>query len=371
MATAIGAVVRSLSEVLGWHARRNGSPVRNLGREIYLLMDLSTTCDILCSHCFRNAYTPAPRTMTARELEVLETSVFPHVDRLAFSETAEALHVRMMPEALSAARRAGIPFIRIQSNGTHLSPEVGKVLLDHDLNVLGVSLDAVTPETFARIRKGADWEQVVKNVRAFARMRDARPEARTRIALNFSVMVQNAAEAPSFIRFAKELGADSVSFTHLMIETEEMRSWSLIHDPVRANSLFSELREEAEQVAFPVLVPEDVPSTLKPFDGALLESPCYHGPCQAAREKWVYLMADGTCHPCLNLQDCRPMGNVFMTPLSELWFGPRNQSFRSGALDSGHVEGCDHCKIFIDPSETGNEMAYMAKRLTTRSAANL
>ena len=340
-------------------------------RKIYLLLDLNSGCNIHCIHCYRNAYSPHNGSIDRDQLAILERDVFPYVDKLSLAQSAETLILPILPEVLRAARRTRIHFSCIQTNGTFLTQEKSRMLLDLGLNQMGISLDGATKETFETIRAGAEWESVLENIRTFIRLRDAHPINKIYVSFNFALMRQNAHEAVRFIRFAKQEGANSVTFAHLVVETGEMREWSLIDDPRESNRLSAALREEAKRLGIDARVPRDLPEDIQPFEGGLLESPSYRGHCNAAHQDWLFIMSNGNCYPCLNLQDCGYMGNIFETPFREIWYGEVNQRFRNRALLHDIAEGCDHCKDCTLTDDLGSEMAFLAKRMTTRSAAEL
>ncbi|MCB9783601.1 MAG: radical SAM protein [Candidatus Omnitrophica bacterium] len=340
-------------------------------RRITMMMDLSSTCDILCKQCFRTVLIPKSAKVSTDQIGILEREVFPYIDRLALSCTGEPLTLRNFKEGLKAAKRAEVPFIRIQSNGTHLSEEMSEFLIDEGLTHLGISLDGATKETFETVRNGAHWDEVIGNIRTFTRLRRERQSSSPSLCLNFTLMKENAEEAVSFIPFAVGLGADSVSFSHLILESWEMKEWSLLYDAPRMNALLADLREEAKKYNIPSHIPADVPDNIIPFDGQLIEDvPTHSGPCSAAEEDWMFMLPNGDIFACGNLQDQGPLGNVFQTPLKEIWLGARNQNFRRNALN-GCVEGCDHCKIFASSADPSHEMSYLARRLTSRAAAEM
>jgi len=302
--------------------------------------------------------------MTTEQIAILERDLFPYVGGMQLSCTGEPLYLKNLGEGLAAVQRAGVPFVRIQTNGTHLDERRGRLLLAGGLDVLGISLDASRKETFEEIRAGGEWEPVIENVRNFVRTRNEFSGKKTEIALNFAMMKQNESEAVEFVRLAKELGADSATFTHLFIERAEMREWSLVYDTEAANRLHAEIRAEAARLGLPVSVPPDFTEPIDRFDGERIEDPVYYGPCVAARESWIFLLANGDCFPCQNLGDTPPIGNLFETPFPEIWASRENQRFRQEAL-AGRVEGCDHCKFFAGSEDQNCEMTYLAKRLTT------
>ncbi len=330
-----------------------------------MMMDLASTCDIDCRQCFRTVEDPENARMSLGQIDTLECEVFPYINQLALSCSGEPLTLRNFREGLQAAKRSGIPFTRIQTNGTHLSEEMSEFLLTEGLDVLGVSIDASTKETFEYIRRGASWDTVIGNLRAFRRAREQHPPHGTSLSLNFTLMKGNADEAVDFIHLGAELGADTISFSHLLIESWEMREWSLIYEPERLNSLFSDLRNAGLEVGIPVGVPENISERVIPFERVLGTSlPIHSGGCSAAEEDWVFLLPNGDLFPCANLTNLKPIGNVFETPFKDLWNSESNQVFRSEALQ-GCVVGCDRCKNFASTADPDYEQSHLARRLTT------
>jgi len=70
---------------------------------------------------------------------------------------------------------------------------------------LGISLDAATKETYAKIRQGGDWEQVTKNVNWFAEQRLRRRPMWDTGRLAYVIMRSNYEEIPAFAEWAREL----------------------------------------------------------------------------------------------------------------------------------------------------------------------
>jgi MoaA/NifB/PqqE/SkfB family radical SAM enzyme len=106
-----------------------------------------------------------------------------------------------------------VPGIRtaINSNGTLLTEERMDRLLDSRLNLINFSLDAASPETYRRIR-GADFDQVIGNIRELVCRRNLRASRRLTISLNMTLMRENIEELPAFVDLAADLGVDGIAF---------------------------------------------------------------------------------------------------------------------------------------------------------------
>lgn len=74
---------------------------------------------------------------------------------------------------------------------------------------IGLSIDGATKATYERIRKGSNFENVVRNIRDVAILKDSGRECET-LSIMFVAMDQNAHELPELVRLASELGVPTV-----------------------------------------------------------------------------------------------------------------------------------------------------------------
>jgi MoaA/NifB/PqqE/SkfB family radical SAM enzyme len=91
----------------------------------------------------------------------------------------------------------------VNSNLVVLNDKMLADLAASTLEVLNVSLDASNAETYRKIR-GADFEAVLKNI---GRVLEARGP-RLKLKVNMTVMKENLAEVPDFVRLAHRLRVD-------------------------------------------------------------------------------------------------------------------------------------------------------------------
>lgn len=90
-------------------------------------------------------------------------------------------------EAARAARAAGL-FTRLHTNGSLLTEELGRGLIEAGLDHISFSFDGLTRETYERIRKGGDFEKTLANIVRFLEIKRetgaARPAAAIEV-INF------------------------------------------------------------------------------------------------------------------------------------------------------------------------------------------
>jgi len=122
--------------------------------------------------------------------------------------------------------------ILIQTNGLLITPETERISGIRDaIKYISISIDAANPETYRELRRGGDFDQLIKNMEFIASLRIKGKLER----LEFSFVVQrrNYSEMKQFIDMGKKYGVDAVSFTRIYnraSESEEEFLAKAIHD---------------------------------------------------------------------------------------------------------------------------------------------
>ncbi len=104
------------------------------------------------------------------------------------------------------------------TNGTLLTKSLSKRLIDAGLDMLWVSLDGATPESYGDVRLGALLPEVLANIRAFRNSCWTAPsplstsayQIKPEIGIVFVAMKRNIHELPQLLTLATELGAARV-----------------------------------------------------------------------------------------------------------------------------------------------------------------
>jgi len=98
----------------------------------------------------------------------------------------------------------GVIDILITTNGTLLTKEVSKKLIDSGLTKINISLDAVTEETYNKIRVGGDFKKTIKNIFDFLKVREDMCKKIPKLGVNFARTKLNDHEYQDFIKFWKD-----------------------------------------------------------------------------------------------------------------------------------------------------------------------
>jgi len=120
----------------------------------------------------------------------------------------EPLLINNFEDYVKFASQHGFVDIMINTNATLLSEDRAKKLLDSGLTRIRFSLDAATKETYEKIRIGANYDKVMKNIETFLKIRESGNYELPVVGVNFCNMKTNEGEKDQFI----EMWKDKVDF---------------------------------------------------------------------------------------------------------------------------------------------------------------
>lgn len=177
-----------------------------------LTLETTSRCNLRCVMC--------PQAIDAVDRpKHLEEETIAHLWRFIGQARSIQLHGIGEPLASPAFWKslAYIPAscdASINTNFTVLDDKRLQRLVDSNIRVINVSLDAATPLTYQRIR-GFDLETVLTNIRRFVARRAEAGKKLPQLYMNMTLMRSNIEEVPAFVKLAVELGADRICLWHL------------------------------------------------------------------------------------------------------------------------------------------------------------
>ncbi|HTO99194.1 MAG TPA: radical SAM protein, partial [Myxococcales bacterium] len=176
-------------------------------------IELTNRCNLACIQCLRSqGLKPYELGDIAFEDFQRLLAQFPFTLNLCLNGFGEPLlHARFFDIVAEARRQLPWAKIVIYSNGILLSEQVAARLPGSGLTEVNVSIDAASPSTYRKVRRGGELEQVHQGIRRVLR---ARQEARSRFPLlgvNYVMLNENEGELVPFVEQAAELGVDFIN----------------------------------------------------------------------------------------------------------------------------------------------------------------
>ncbi len=133
---------------------------------------------------------------------------------IRYSSSGEPLvHPKIYDMLEYAVENSGV-FVTLTTNGTLLDEKRIEKLFSSGLHLIDVSLDALTPETYAAVRVHGKLEVTRRNVMKLLEMKH-RLHVDVSIVVSFAEQPQNTHETEAFESFWKDQGADSVVIRRL------------------------------------------------------------------------------------------------------------------------------------------------------------
>jgi len=204
-------------------------PVTHLAK---VYVEPTNRCNLECRTCIRNTWEEPLGQMTEAMFAHIVKSLRILASRptVFFGGFGEPLAHPRIAEMVAQVKALGAP-VELITNGTLLTENLSRQLIEARLDVLWVSLDGATPASYADVRLGALLPQVRANV---ARFRDLRPSSvgalaeeaviysGPEIGIAFVAMKRNVADLPAVLRMGRQLGATRFSVTNVLPYTQEI-----------------------------------------------------------------------------------------------------------------------------------------------------
>src|SRR5512145_1303677 len=161
-----GAKMRMEAHGHGFKLHR---PVKQLTK-VYL--EPTVACNLDCITCFRNAWDqPIGKMSDETFAQILAgLKAMNPIPNVYFGGIGEPLFHPRTIEWIRQIKALGVK-VELITNGTILVEKKARELVESGLDILWVSLDGATPESYADVRLGAELPHVAENVRRFAKMR--------------------------------------------------------------------------------------------------------------------------------------------------------------------------------------------------------
>ena len=213
----------------GGNGLRLRKPVTHLAK-VYI--EPTNRCNLECRTCMRNVWDePLGQMSNETFLRIIEgLKLFSPPPTIFFGGFGEPLAHPEIADMITQAKTLGSS-VELITNGTLLTKDLSKRLIEAGLDMLWVSLDGAEPESYADVRLGAALPEVISNLRDF---RDACPlhedflefffpyPTKPEIGIVFVAMKRNISDLPSVVQLGNRSGATKFLITNVLPYTPEM-----------------------------------------------------------------------------------------------------------------------------------------------------
>jgi len=246
------------------------------GSPLTLTIESTAKCNLFCPMCMRETVYFPPRNM---DIAVFRKIIEEGRDSLEFAVPYGAGEPLLNPEIfdmIAYCTKLGIP-TGISTNGTLLSEQYSRKLIEAGLGYITFAFDSTRREVFEMYRKGASFDKVRENILGFLKVKKAM-QSRIFCIVQMVALKENRDEGRALMRMWNVDGIDSVRIKK------------------------DEVHNETSAIA-----------------GDNLQRPPRKHPCYLLWRGPMYIHYDGTVFPCCYTYPEEALGNIKKNTLHQIW----------------------------------------------------
>ena len=331
-------------------------------------LEPTNRCNLECRTCIRNVW-DEPLGMMEWEIyeQILDgIHAFTPMPTVFLGGFGEPLIHPKIIEMIRGVKESG-GSVELITNGILLTEDVSAQLIEIGLDILWISIDGVTPESYAEVRLGATLPTVLTNMEALLRRRELAIKMKPQVGIACVAMKRNIHELPDLIRMGAAQGIELFSISNILAYTPELKE-EVMYERTLIDGSY-ELARKAEEINFPRLELSNptMEAYWKDFqsdfryrmtggevDPSIMQCPFLLRESTSIR--W-----DGELSPCLPLLHTHDsylgkrlrrslaysIGNISKFSLSELWNDPVyvNLRKRLQVFDYSPCTYCNSCEM--------------------------
>jgi len=203
---------------------------------------------------------------------------------------------KTLVEKVRYAKSKGIAEVGMISNGSLITEELARGMIDAGLDAINISVDASGKEVFEATRLHLKYDDVIQNVRTLARLRNESGRTHPKLILSF-VRQNNSAEEASFIK-----------------------EWSQVADKIHITDLHN-------------------------WAGTLNAKSDVQFPCYRLWLTFTVLWDGRVSMCCADFDGRHVFGDLKSQTIAEVWNSPLYRAARRQHLESGGPEICRSCDL--------------------------
>ena len=272
---------------------------RERARHVPDIVQIESTnlCNAKCVFC--------PRDEMHRQQGVMDMALFQKIvdECAALGVTHVRVHNygepfldRQLVEKVRYAKSKGIAEVGMISNGSLITEELARGMIEAGLDAINISVDAAGKEVFEKTRLHLNYDTVINNVRTLARLRDELGRKRPKLILSF-VRQNNSTDEEQFIA-----------------------EWSRIADKIHITELHN-------------------------WAGTLNSKSDVSYPCYRMWLTFTVLWDGRVSLCCADFDGRHVLGDLRSSTIAEVWNSPAYLAVRRQQLESGGPEICRTCDL--------------------------
>ena len=172
-----------------------------------VLLESTSACNLKCIMCARS-YTKVKVGIMKEEIayklidEIAKEDPSTRLWLCYFGEPLILRNTDILYQRIKYSKEKGIKSTIINTNGNLLEPHVSEKLMESGLDEIYIGIDAVTAETYSKIRVGGDYNKLMNNIDYL--LKQGNPNLK--VTVQFGIYESNEHEVEDFKKYWEEKG---------------------------------------------------------------------------------------------------------------------------------------------------------------------
>jgi radical SAM protein with 4Fe4S-binding SPASM domain len=208
-----------------------------------VLIEPTNICNLGCSFCEANCTVNKGlkrRELLPEDLDLMLGKLRPYIANLVFQGDCEPTLNRYLPELVAVAAKYTTS-IAMVTNGTRLSEDLTRRLIDNGMSWFALSIDDHRSAIYNNIRIRADLDKVVENLRRLIHIRDTEQPHLHTVVHKIVFPNDTLASLVEFVKFFYlDCGVNQITFAPLVeVGDIKVREWLILRNQLES-ALLSE-----------------------------------------------------------------------------------------------------------------------------------
>lgn len=323
--------IKILKNVFVFFNTINKKPLIIKNKPVTAQIEPTSECNLRCRMCIREKVGVPIGRMSFDDFKKILNKL-DSLFKVGISGQGELFLHPQIFDMIDYANKRGI-VVNITSNGTLLNDEIIQKICNSDIGEIGISVDSTKKEKYEKIRKGADFDKLVKNIKKLTSELEKKKRD-TIVVMAPIIFKNNIDELPEFVKLAKKLGIKKIAFQTL--QTKEnyvknyekgMKSQTVKNQIERLTQKMREAKELADRYKITFIFDEEEsPGCVWPWRG-------------------IYVTWNGGVTPCCKILNYNEplLGNLLKEDFWDIWNGKEYQKLRKLLRDRKMPPYCEGC----------------------------
>ncbi len=333
-----------------WEMENNIFTLRSFPPSLNLA--LTNRCNLSCIMCGESKERGNNRELSEEVFERVKV-LFPFLYDINLTGGGENFLYPKFFEIVELIKKYKVYTIT-STNGVLIDKEKARQLVLSSFGLLSISIDGATKETLERIRRGADFENLIKNVKRINFFKRGYKKNRPKLKFHFVAMRDNIEELPKLVELAHELWVEEVSVAYLTVPFKELEDKSLFFYKELSDKFMLLSKKKGEELKVKVVLPPLFRDGTSKVEG---RRKICHSP-------WLYaaISIDGKVYPCC--VSSMEMGDLKNDDFETIWHGQNYIRLRRTVNSNDPLPECKNCyhHATMDPNRIESHIPYLGKK---------